>query len=150
MTPAHYLIVKTDFAREAFVAKAIRRMGYDAIMPVECHAARVSRLTKAKKVVERPAIPRVLFAAIPGAAIGNLQTIRYYHSLQRDFAAQPLLIPIWQVRRFLDYLDDHNKMVRGNAHLHIPSPKLEPLVLKLDPANIPAVMDRLFGIREAA
>lgn len=152
MIQPYYLIrvterIATDhgMSREEFVARAIRRWGYDAWAPFEIKAWRPTRRARVWRTREHPVIPKCLFAAIPVANHGDLQSIRYFDAIARDSAQAPLKIPAIEVRRFRDYLADWNdreiaRITAGNRG----KPEKKAWV-KLEPGNLEEVLRRLFG-----
>lgn len=140
--------VKTPL-REAYVARQIGIMGFQAWVPESYSTSRICRVSKKRKLIARPLMSKCLFAAVPEARHGDLQRIRYFDSLQRDSASQALAIPEWQVRRFMDYLAEENETtLRQMVSKKLPATKTR--WIKLGPANAAAILNQLFGMEMAA
>lgn len=91
---ADWLIIRTDHAKEAFVARQIANMGYQAWVPAQvivCRptvARRVTAKAQLAKVKELPILPRRLFARIVDIADGEtqleIQNIRHFEAFERN------------------------------------------------------------------
>lgn len=147
MVDVPWLIIRTDLAKEAYVSHAIARMGYDSWLPLIATSARICRKSKKRKLDTRPLLPKTLFAAIPEAIHGDLHRIRHYDCIQRDTASVPFKIPAMQIATFRDYLDMVNRDAERQTWL-ANRVKVKAKVFKLEPGNVAAVLNELFGMRE--
>lgn len=106
MTP--WLIIRTDHAKEGYVARHIGLMGFPAWVPSEQRFSRIHRLSKARKLIDYPLLPKRLLAAVPVAVQGDLREIRHLVAVECDAASLPLQIPAIQVERFRQTVDAMN------------------------------------------
>jgi hypothetical protein len=109
-----WLIIRTDIAKELYVARQIALAGFDAWVPIQCVlsrpsvARRVSAHSNARKVKELPVLPKRLFAAVPVALQRELTGIRHLDSIERDAASMALQIPHGQILTFKAEIDRMN------------------------------------------
>jgi hypothetical protein len=110
----NWLILKTDHAKEAYVARQVANMGYDNWVPSQLIVIRLTlsrRVTacgRLMKVKELPILPRRLFAAIPDALQAEVEAIRHCAGLERDGDSRPLCVPDAEIARFRAAIDAEN------------------------------------------
>jgi hypothetical protein len=146
MTDWH--IIRTETGREHRVAAALHEMGVMVWVPVEfvayrTAASRRSRLLRKYRIL--PAIPRTLFAATETARLGEFHQIRYFDSVERDWALVPLKIPDNQVQLFRETLDRHNEQEARRAMTGTGTKAGKRKWQKLEPAKLPEIMREMFG-----
>jgi len=110
-----WLIIRTDFRKEAYVARQIANMGFPAWVPCQLVASRpgIARRVLAKPIVavkELPVLPRRLFAAVPSWAVSQaeLDGIRHMEAIERDAEQAPVWIPDAQIAAFRAEIDRVN------------------------------------------
>lgn len=109
-----WLIIKTDHAKEAYVARQIQNLGFDAWLPAQIIVARPSigrRVTakaQLRRIRELPILPRRLFAAVPVALQAELRGIRHLVAVEHDGASRPLSVPAAEIARFRAAIDAEN------------------------------------------
>ena len=110
-----WLIVRTDFRKEAYVAAQIRNAGFDAWHPVQVIACRpaVARRVTAKAQLrayrEIAILPRRVFACLPVASVDDLQGIRHLVGVEFDGDMRPVVIPDGQITAFRAVIDAENR-----------------------------------------
>jgi len=112
----NWLIIRTDFRKEAYVAAQIRALTFDAWHPVQmiaCRPAiarRVSSKAQLRTIKEISIIPRRVFAAVPHWALlqGELSHIRHLVAVERDGDSRPLSVPHEQITAFRAEIDREN------------------------------------------
>jgi hypothetical protein len=110
----HWLILRTDHGKEAYVARQIMFRGFDAWVPAQiivCRpsvARRVSAKSQLQKIKELPILPRRLFAAVPVAQEADLAGIRHLVAVERDGASEALCVPSAEIARFRAAIDAEN------------------------------------------
>ena len=112
----NWIIIRTDFRKEAYVADAIRRTGFDAWHPVQviaCRPASARRImakTQLRAYREVSLIPRRVFAAVPhwGLLQGELDHIRYRADVERNAALDPVSVPPAEIAAFKAAIDAEN------------------------------------------
>jgi len=108
-----WLIVRTDFRKEAYVAAQIRGMGFAAWVPCQMIVSRPGiarrKLSHAAVAIkELPVLPRRLFAAVPVALEADLLKVRHLVALERDAALDPVSVPGNQIDAFRAEIDREN------------------------------------------
>lgn len=109
-----WLIVKTDFRKEHYVAAQIRNAGFDAWVPVQIITSRpqIARRITAKAhmqtIKELPILPRVLFAAVPVALQAELEGIRHFVAIERNADQEAISVPHSQIHAFRVTIDNEN------------------------------------------
>lgn len=110
-----WLIVRTDFRKEAYVAAQIRNMGFAAWVPCQMIASRpgIARRKLAHPAVaikELPVLPRRLFAAVPlwVEYQAELDGIRHFAGFERDIDQRVVQIPDSQIAAFRAEIDREN------------------------------------------
>jgi hypothetical protein len=109
-----WLILRTDHAKEAYVARQIMFRGWDAWVPAQiivCRPAiarRVSAKSHLQATKELPILPRRLFAAVPVAQEADLVGIRHLVAVERDGDSRPLSVPSAEIARFRAAIDAEN------------------------------------------
>jgi len=108
-----WLILKTDFRKEHYVAAQIRHMGFAAWVPCQMISTRLGigrRKLSAPAVAikELPVLPRRLFAAVPVALEADLLKVRHLVALERDAALDPVSVPGSQIDAFRAEIDREN------------------------------------------
>ena len=109
----NWLIIRTDHSKEAYVARQIGLLGFEAWVPSEIRAIRphCARRVTAKAAVsirELPLLPKRIMAAVPQGIHGKLLEIRHMVAVERDAALAPLQIPANQVLAFRAEIDRLN------------------------------------------
>lgn len=105
----HWLIIRTDLARELSVAREIERMGFPAWVPMEVTSKRIHRTSKTRATTSKPILPKTLFAAIPVHQEADIAGIRYMTGVEHDAYSAPLQIPAIQITIFRDAIDKANQ-----------------------------------------
>ena len=107
-----WLIIRTDFRKEHYVAAQIRNAGFDAWVPVQIIAAcrGGSRRVTAKEqtIKELPILPRRLFAAVPDALHAELEGIRHLVAIERNADQEAISVPYSQIHAFRVTIDNEN------------------------------------------
>ena len=103
-----WLIIRTDFRKEHYVAAQIRNAGFDAWIPCEVRTQRICRHVKRRETTYHPIIPKLLFAAVPEALHGELSGVRHLVSIDRDGYQQPISVPSSQIHAFRVEIDKLN------------------------------------------
>lgn len=104
-----WLIVRTDFRKEHFVARQIQQRGFDAWVPSQIivtrpgMARRLMARSNSQAVKELPILPRRLFATCPDSL-----TVRHMAGVDRDEFMLPVLIPDDQIAAFRAEIDREN------------------------------------------
>lgn len=112
----NWIIIRTDFRKEAYVAQQIRNLTFDAWHPVQiiaCRPAiarRVSSKAQLRAYREISILPRCIFAAVPHWALlqGELDHIRHLAGVERDGDSRPLSVPHEQIAAFRTEIDREN------------------------------------------
>lgn len=149
-----WIILRTDHAKERVVAAAVERMEWPCWVPLEVRHGRAhhSRQTPHRKIMERPLMPKTVFAAIPLAEIQSLQRVRYFQGIMRDVNLAPALVPDIQVAQFRAIVDRVNAARRAEIE-RFNRKKDKPLKINIAKlkdekdleAAIKAIKDRCFG-----
>lgn len=113
-----WLIVKTDRAKEVYVARQVANMGYQVWVPSQIIVCRptVARKVTAKaslaKIKDLPILPRRLFALIVDCHDREVQseiaTLRHCDGFERDAEQRLVMIPDAQIVRFRAAIDAEN------------------------------------------
>jgi phage pi2 protein 07 len=104
-----WIIIRTDIAKELYVARQIALAGFDAWVPMEYRSERANRLTrKRRNITEHPVLPKRLFAAVPVTVCGELMGMRHVAAIEFDAAYNPVQIPCRQIAIFRDEIDKLN------------------------------------------
>ena len=112
-----WLIIRTDYRKEHYVAAQIRRMGFPAWVPCQMVSTRLGigrRKLSAPAVAikELPILPRRLFVAGPNILDRELQselrTLRHVESLETGTDQRLVLIPDAQIAAFRAEIDREN------------------------------------------
>lgn len=109
-----WLIIRTDYRKEHYVAQQIRNAGFDAWVPVQIIAARpqIARRITAKAqlqtIKEIPVLPRRLFAAVPVALQAELEGVRHLVAIERNAALEAISVPFNQIHAFRVEIDREN------------------------------------------
>lgn len=112
-----WIIIRTARQKEAFVARAIERMGYETFVPTICSSHRVHRLTKKRIITESVVLPRRLFAAVPVPVETDLAGIQYLDEVRRDACGTAWRVPDWEVRLFAARLAEYNADVTALTNI---------------------------------
>jgi hypothetical protein len=115
---ANWIILRTDTRKEAFVARQIAQMGYQAWVPIQIIASRPSaaRRVTAKahltSIKELPILPRRVFARIVDyldrETQSEIQSIRYFDAFERDAEQRFALVPDDQIAAFRAVIEAEN------------------------------------------
>lgn len=111
-----WLIIRTDHAKEQFVARQIQNLTWDAWVPTQtvvCRptiARRVSAQAQLRAIKHLPILPRRIFAAVPVWAVlqGELAHIRHLVAVECGGDSRPLSVPSEQVKLFRETIDKEN------------------------------------------
>lgn len=114
-----WLILKTDHAKEQYVARQVAGLGYDAWVPSQiivtrkCAGRRVMAQSNAQQIKELPILPRRVFVQMPfgvdtEALQADVARVRYSAGLERDMASSALVIPSVQIAAFRSAIDAEN------------------------------------------
>ena len=103
-----WLIIRTDFRKEHYVAAQIRNAGFDAWIPCEVRTQRICRHVKRRETTYHPIIQKLIFAAVPEALHGELSGVRHLVSIDRDGYQQPIYVPSSQIHAFRVEIDKLN------------------------------------------
>lgn len=142
---SHWVIIRCEGqSKEAEVARQIGVMGYQHWIPLEARSRRIHRKSKAYKVTYTPVIAGCLFAASELARDGNLASVRYLHSLERDSALQPLLIPDWQITAFRDMVDAHNLVIQRRVQRQAAG-KVKARWKPMEAGTLAEILNEMFG-----
>ena len=110
-----WVIVRTDFRKEHYVASQIANRGFTAWHPVQIIAARpaIARRVTAKAQLrayrEVAILPRRVFACLPAASVDDLQGIRHLVGVEFDGDMRPVVIPDSQISAFRAVIDAENR-----------------------------------------
>lgn len=113
----HWLIIRTDFRKEAYVAAQLRRMGYDAWLPAQVIVSRPSlsrRMTAHARhaIRELPILPRRVFACIVDChdreTQSDILSLRHVEAFERGPDQTMVQIPDVQIARFRAAIDAEN------------------------------------------
>lgn len=103
-----WLIVRTDFRKEHFVAAQIRNVGFEAWVPCEARTHRICRHVKRRETTYHPILPRTLFAAVPVALQAELAGVRHLDSIERNALQEAISVPSSQIHAFRVEIDKMN------------------------------------------
>ena len=109
-----WLILRTDFRKEHYVASQIGKLGFDCWVPVQIIASRPSiarRITSKahmQTIKELPILPRRLFAAVPVALQAELEGIRHLVAIERNADQEAICVPHSQLHAFRVTIDNEN------------------------------------------
>lgn len=111
-----WLIIRTDHQKEAYVARQIASLTFQAWNPVQliaCRPAiarRVSSKAQLRSIKEVSILPRRIFAAVPVWAVlqGELAHIRHLVAVEHGADSRPLSVPSEQIARFRAAIDAEN------------------------------------------
>ena len=123
-------------------------MGYQAWLPALVHTARTTRSKRTRAQNYQPVVFGLLFAAIPEAVHGDLQRVRHFIAVDRDLSCTAIRIPAIEIQLFMESVTDWN-----NRELHRiangakgrPARKPWSTKIRLEPGNLPVLMQALFG-----
>lgn len=108
-----WLIIRTDHAKEHYVAQQIAMLGFDAWVPCQIIVTRpaMSRRVTAvanQRIKELPILPRRIFAAVPVALQGEVSKIRHLVAVERDGASEAICVSSAEMTRFRAAIDAEN------------------------------------------
>ena len=113
-----WLILRTDHAKEAYVARQVANMGYRVWVPsqiIVCRptiARRVTAKASLAKVKELPILPRRFFARIVDCHDREVQSeltnLRHCDGFERDSEQRLALIPDAEIAAFRAAIDAEN------------------------------------------
>lgn len=109
----NWLLIRTDHAKEAYVARQIQNLGFDAWVPSQIVVTRpaMSRRVTAvanQRIKELPILPRRLFAAVPVALQAEVSKIRHLVAFERDGASDAVCVSSAEIARFRAAIDAEN------------------------------------------
>jgi hypothetical protein len=108
-----WLIVRTDFRKEAYVAAQIRNLGFDAWVPCQIITSRpgiARRKLSAPgvSIKELPILPKRIFARMDWHEAGTLRGIRHLEDVERDGEERIVSVPDGQIAAFKAEIDREN------------------------------------------
>lgn len=113
-----WIIIRTDHAKEAYVARLVANMGYAAWVPAQIIVCRPTQARKVTarahltKIKELPILPRRLFARIVDChdreTQSELASLRHCAGIERDAEQRLILIPDAEISRFRAAIDAEN------------------------------------------
>lgn len=105
-----WIILKTDFRKEQYVASQIGKLTFDAWVPCEVRTHRICRHVKRRETTYHPLLPRTIFAAVPRWALlqGELDHIRHLVGVERNAAQEAISVPSSQIHAFRVEIDKMN------------------------------------------
>jgi hypothetical protein len=119
---SQWLILRTDFRKEHYVASQIINAGYKAWVPSRIVVVRTAagrRITaKAKDRLptkEYPLLPGLVFAAVPVALEAELMGIKGLESVEHTADYTPALVPQRQIEIFMEAVDAANAKMKNYA-----------------------------------
>jgi hypothetical protein len=112
----NWLILRTDHQKEAYVARQIQNLGFDAWNPVQIitcrphHVRKVTSRIQLRPIKEISILPRRIFAAVPVWAVlqGELAHIRHLVAIEHGSDSRPLSVPSEQIAAFRAEIDREN------------------------------------------
>jgi hypothetical protein len=111
----NWIIIRTDFRKEHYVASQISALTFPAWVPCQLVASRpaIGRRVTAKASIairELPILPRRIFAAVPSWAVlqGELSHIRHLVAVECDGNSRPISVPPEQIAAFRAEIDREN------------------------------------------
>lgn len=111
-----WLIIRTDFRKEHYVAQQIKAAGFPCWVPSQIIVVRDcrgrSRMARSnlQTVKELPILPKRIFAAVPNWALhqGEIDAIRHMVGIDHDADQRPVWIPDAQITAFRAEIDRVN------------------------------------------
>lgn len=112
----HWLILRTDPRKEHYVAAQIRKLTWDAWVPIQIITARphgvrkVTAKAQLRTTREVPLLPRRVFAAVPPWAVlqGELDHIQHLVGIQRNADQEAVSVSSSQIHAFRVAIDNEN------------------------------------------
>ena len=115
----NWLIIRTDFRKEQYVARQIINAGFDAWVPVQiiaCRpqiARRITAKTGLKAYREICLLPRRVFVSMPleaaeEAVHGKVGGIRHAVAVERNAALEAISVPSAEITQFRTAIDAEN------------------------------------------
>lgn len=112
----NWLICRTDFRKEHYVAQQIKALTFPCWVPSQivvvrdCRGRSAMARSNLQTVRELPILPKRLFAAVPSWAIGQgeLDHIRHFVGVERDGDQRLVVIPDAQITAFRAEIDREN------------------------------------------
>jgi hypothetical protein len=141
-------MLRTLSHKELWTARAITAMGYEVWLPMDVRGHRVSYKSQALKIVETVLIPKMLFAAIPENAHGDLGGLWYPPSLVRDYAGVALPVPSCELSIFKAEIENINQLERERIKANSRKPLKKKYRHKFD--NFADVKKMLFGFKQTS
>ena len=111
-----WLIIRTDFRKEHYVAQQIKALGFPCWVPSQiivvrdCRGRRVTARAQMQSIRDLPILPKRIFAAVPSWALlqGELDHIRHLVAVERDADQRPVSVPDSQITAFRAEIDRVN------------------------------------------
>ena len=111
-----WLIIRTDFRKEHYVAQQIKSLGFPCWVPAQivvvrdCRGRRVTARAQMQSIRELPILPKRIFAAVPSWALlqGELDHIRHLVAVERDADQRAVSVPDSQITAFRAEIDRVN------------------------------------------
>lgn len=104
----NWLVIRTDFRKEHFVAAQIKNAGFEAWVPCEIRTQRICRHVKRRETTYHPIIPKMLFAAVPVALQAELEGVRHLVAVERNAVQEAISVPSSQIHAFRVEIDRMN------------------------------------------
>lgn len=112
----NWLIVRTDFRKEHYVAQQIKALTFPVWVPSQiivvrdCRGRRVTARAQLQAIKELPILPKRIFAAVPSWALlqGELDHIRHLVGVEHDADQRPVSVPDSQITAFRAAIDAEN------------------------------------------
>lgn len=114
----NWLLIRTDHAKEAYVARQIQNLGFDAWVPsqviIERHKAARRHMDRSnvKQPKTRPVCPTMLFATVPVNCIDEIVSIRHLRKIEQTAQGLIAVVPHSQIRVFMDAIEAENTLAR--------------------------------------
>lgn len=117
----NWIIVRTDFRKEAYVARQVANLGFDAWVPAQIittrpHAARKVTAKAMVSIKELPILPRRLFVSAEFGLGRDWPAIRHLDGIECDAQGGLVLIPDSQITAFRAEIDRENTAALALAH----------------------------------
>jgi hypothetical protein len=151
----HWLILKTDPAKEFAVADALSALGHEAWVPTyvatayERFTAGTGISVRRKKPIERPLMPSVILS-VHTPPPRYLAAVDHLKGIWRDCLDLPVLIPEIQVSQFRERVDAVNNAEIARIMKAQMGKRKAKRVLKIDPNLADELKSMLFGQQQEA
>lgn len=149
-----YIIVISKRGDELTLSRQIESIGFTAYVPMQVRYHRITPGAPASKhrrerKWETPVLPGVVFAAVPGAAHGRLQSLRGYSHIYRLSPLDgPAIVTDEQLAYFRDTVDAENRRLERQFARKQTGKKASVKFKLGDLAAVPVLNKLLFGIED--